>query len=101
MLEVYGKREESKMPKRRNAKIEFANKYIMLFVGAIITAAGLEFFLVPNQIIDGGVVGLSIMASYLTKWPLGIFLVVFNLPFLYLGYTQIGRTFTLSTLFSV
>lgn len=73
----------------------------MLFLGSILAAAGLEFFLVPNQIIDGGVVGLSIMASHLTQYPLSLFIIVLNLPFLYLGYLQIGRTFTMATLFSV
>ncbi len=74
---------------------------IMLFIGSILAAAGLEFFLVPNQIIDGGVVGISIIASYLTHKPLSWFICLFNLPFLYLGYKQIGKSFTLSTLFSV
>lgn len=73
----------------------------MLFIGSILAAAGLEFFLVPNQIIDGGVVGISIIASYLTHKPLSWFICLFNLPFLYLGYKQIGKSFTLSTLFSV
>ncbi len=73
----------------------------MLFIGSIITAVGLEIFLVPNNIIDGGIVGISIMASYLTGMPLSLFLVVLNIPFIYLGYKQIGKTFALSTLFSI
>ncbi len=89
------------MPKRHHTWIESVGRYVMLFLGTIVTAAGLEFFLVPNQIIDGGVVGLSIMASYIFKQQLGMFLVVLNLPFLYLGYKQIGKTFTVSTLFSL
>ena len=76
-------------------------KYGFLFIGSIITAIGLEVFLIPNQIIDGGVVGISIMAAYLTGWPLGLILLALNLPFLYLGYMQIGKTFAVSTLFSI
>jgi uncharacterized membrane-anchored protein YitT (DUF2179 family) len=76
-------------------------RYIILFVGSIIYAAGLEIFLVPNNIIDGGVVGIAIMASHLTGLPLGIFLIVINIPFVYLGYKQIGMTFTLSTIFAI
>lgn len=74
---------------------------IMLFIGSILAAAGLEFFLVPNQIIDGGIVGISIMASHLTQKPLSLFIVLLNLPFFYLGYKQIGKSFTISTLFAV
>jgi uncharacterized membrane-anchored protein YitT (DUF2179 family) len=88
------------MPKR-NQKLMLAKRAVLLFLGAIITAIGLEIFLVPNQIIDGGIIGLSIMASHVTQLPLGLFIVGFNLPFLYLGYTQIGKSFTFSTLFAV
>ncbi|MCX7970357.1 MAG: YitT family protein, partial [Negativicutes bacterium] len=73
----------------------------MIFIGAMLAAASLEVFLVPNQIIDGGVVGISIMLSYITGWPLGMYVVVLNLPFLYLGYKHIGRSFALSTLCAV
>ncbi|WP_346355371.1 YitT family protein [Azotosporobacter soli] len=73
----------------------------MLFSGSVLAAAGLEFFLVPNHIIDGGIVGLSIMASYLTNAPLSWFVVALNLPFLYLGYKKIGKSFALSTIFSI
>lgn len=64
-------------------------------------AVGLEFFFVPNKIIDGGIVGISIIVSYLSGIPLGVFIFLFNLPFLFLGYKQIGKTFALSTLFAV
>lgn len=80
---------------------QITQKYGFLFIGSIIAAVGLEVFLIPNQIIDGGVVGISIMAAYLTGWPLGLILLVLNLPFLYLGYMQIGKTFAISTLFSI
>ncbi|MHC1761599.1 MAG: YitT family protein [Negativicutes bacterium] len=86
---------------RKLTPYQYLRKYIMLFLGSVLAASGLEFFLVPNQIIDGGVVGLSIMASHLTQYPLGLFIIVLNLPFLYLGYLQIGRSFTMATLFSV
>ncbi len=72
-------------------------KYLLLFLGAFIASVGLEIFLVPNDIIDGGVVGLSIMAGAITGKEYGIFLVMFNLPFLYLGYKQIGKDFAIAT----
>lgn len=74
---------------------------LFMLIGASLVSVGLEVFLVPNQIIDGGVVGISIIASHLTGWSLGIFLFLLNLPFLFLGYKQIGKTFAVSTLFSI
>lgn len=75
--------------------------YIFLFLGAVFVSVGLEIFLVPNKIIDGGIVGISIITGHLTKLPLGIFIFVMNLPFLVVGYKRIGKTFVWSTLFSV
>ncbi len=80
---------------------EYVKKVIMLSIGAVVYAAGLEIFLVPNRMIDGGVIGLSIIASHLSGWSLSIFVVLLNLPFLYLGYKQIGKSFAISTLFAV
>ncbi|MGC5328807.1 YitT family protein [Brevibacillus sp. SYSU BS000544] len=72
-----------------------------IIIGAALVSVGLEIFLVPNRIIDGGIVGISIIFSHLTGWALGLFLFVLNLPFLFIGYKQIGKTFALSTLFGI
>jgi uncharacterized membrane-anchored protein YitT (DUF2179 family) len=88
------------MPKK-NRILQEIKRYIILFIGSIIYAAGLEIFLVPNNVIDGGVVGIAIMASHLTGLPFGVFLIIVNMPFIYLGYKQIGKTFTLSTVFAI
>lgn len=86
---------------KRKSVAEYLKKAIILFIGTIITAAGLEIFLIPNNVIDGGVVGISIMGSYLTGLPLGAFLVVLNIPFIYLGYKNIGTSFAVCTIFSI
>ena len=54
-------------------------------MGAIITAVGLQFFLLPNHLLDGGVTGVSIIAAHLSGWPLGAFLLLFNIPFVFFG----------------
>ncbi|SCY67897.1 Uncharacterized membrane-anchored protein YitT, contains DUF161 and DUF2179 domains [Lysinibacillus sp. TC-37] len=72
-------------------------RIIMVPLGAIIMALGLELFLVPNHIMDGGIVGVSIITSHLLNLPLGIFIFILNLPFIFLGYKQIGKTFAIST----
>lgn len=87
--------------RRRKTAIDWIKKYLVLIIGSLIYSAGLEIFLVPNNIIDGGVVGISIMASYLTGIPFGAYMVILNLPFLYLGYKQIGKTFAISTIISI
>ena len=75
----------------------YIGKYLTIIIGAIIASIGLKIFLIPNQIIDGGVVGVSIMMSAVTGLPLGVFMVGLNLPFLYIGYRQLGKSFTIAT----
>jgi uncharacterized membrane-anchored protein YitT (DUF2179 family) len=74
---------------------------VMITLGAIIAAFGLDLFLVPNAILDGGVIGLSIIAAELTGLSISLFLIILNLPFLYIGYLRMGLKFTLRTLYGV
>lgn len=86
---------------KQKKKVKTVYKFLFLTIGAILASIGLEIFLVPNNIIDGGINGISIIASYLTKMPLGVFIFVFNLPFLIFGYSQIGKSFVISTLYAI
>ncbi|GIP25210.1 membrane protein [Paenibacillus sp. J23TS9] len=86
---------------RKLSPVELLKKFIFITAGAILMAVALEVFLVPNDIIDGGITGISIVLSKITALPLGIFLFVINLPFLFLGYKQIGKTFAFSTLYGI
>ncbi|GAB6440604.1 YitT family protein [Bacillus cereus] len=81
--------------------LRIIQKMFFITIGSFLMAAGLELFLVPNEIIDGGIVGVSIMLSSLTNVKLGILLMILNLPFLYIGYKQIGKTFAMCTLYGV
>ncbi|ULT59052.1 YitT family protein [Neobacillus drentensis] len=76
-------------------------RIIAITIGAILMATGLEIFLVPNHVIDGGITGISIMLAHLTGWKLGLFLFILNLPFVYLGYKQMGKTFAFSTIYGI
>lgn len=71
-------------------------------IGAALAAAGVEVVLIPNQLIDGGVVGISMMAAYLFgSQYLPIFMVIFNLPFVILAYKQIGKHFVIQMVTAV
>ncbi|HWQ79905.1 MAG TPA: YitT family protein [Anaerovoracaceae bacterium] len=94
-------RKDHRKNRRRHPVIRVLYKILAITFGAALASIGLEIFLIPNNIIDGGVVGISIMASYLSGFPMAVFLILLNLPFLYWGYRQIGKTFALSTLYAV
>ncbi len=87
--------------RKRDIAVRIFYKMLAITFGAAFASVGLEIFLIPNNIIDGGIVGISIMASYLSGIPIAVFLILLNLPFLYWGYRQIGKTFALSTLYGV
>lgn len=85
-------------------RITFANiirKGFSLTVGAFIAGFAIECFLVPNKIIDGGVVGVSMILNYVTGWNLGLALLCINLPFICLAFTKLGKYFVLQTFFAV
>ncbi|KPC77801.1 membrane protein [Thermoactinomyces vulgaris] len=89
------------MEKKKSRSWYLFRHIILIMIGAVLVATGLELFMVPNNVIDGGIVGISIILSYLTGLNLGLFLLVLNLPFFLFGYKQIGKTFALSTLLGV
>lgn len=89
------------MTAKKHSAARAAYTYFFLLLGSVLAAVGLEFFLIPNNIIDGGVIGISIIVSHLTKIPVGLFTFVLNIPFLIFGYKQLGGTFVASSLFSV
>lgn len=76
--------------------------FFWLATGAFLAALSIKIFLVPNQLIDGGVVGVSlILARVYGDAYLPYFLMVLTLPFLYLAYTFIRRTFVIYMLAAV
>ncbi|AAK79294.1 uncharacterized membrane-anchored protein YitT (DUF2179 family) [Clostridium acetobutylicum] len=89
------------MKRKYSHVFTFINKILLMVLGSVIASVGLEIFLIPNNIIDGGITGISIIANHFINLPLGIFIFLLNLPFLIVGYKQIGKTFAFSTLFSV
>jgi uncharacterized membrane-anchored protein YitT (DUF2179 family) len=57
--------------------------------------------LLPNQFIDGGAMGISLLISETTNVSLSILIVAVNLPFLILGYSQIGKEFAIKSIIAI
>jgi len=65
-------------------------------IGTFLAAAGVEAILIPNALVDGGIVGLSMMSAHLFgRQFLPFFMILFNLPFVILAYKQIGKHFVI------
>ncbi|MFD3447710.1 YitT family protein [Microbacteriaceae bacterium 4G12] len=91
---------------RKESISHIVYRLIMIAIGAACAAVAIELFLVPNRIIDGGIIGISLILDYLTPsniWWLkfSTLVVILNLPFMYSGYKQIGKTFMYSSIFAI
>lgn len=86
---------------RKQYFIKLLQKIIFLTLGPMIAAFALEGFLVPNNIIDGGIVGVSIIISFLTKYNLGLLIFALNIPFMFLAFNKIGKKFVLQSFYAI
>ncbi len=59
---------------------EFVRDYVLIFAGAAIQAVGLRLFLVPADLASGGVTGISQLINHFTHWPIGVMVLVGNIP---------------------
>lgn len=85
-------------------KIPFYKKiieYLLITIGSALAAFSLETILVPNSILDGGVNGISIILNLLFKWNLSLLIIIINIPFLYIGFKNLGLKFLVKAIYSI
>jgi len=85
---------------KRHARTQIFDGFLIV-AGMLSAGLGLKSFLLPNGFIDGGVMGISLLVSEVTGWSLSVLIVLINLPFIYLGFKQINRTFALKSLTAI
>ncbi|WP_219836558.1 YitT family protein [Paenibacillus sp. R14(2021)] len=71
----------------------------LVALGTAIYAFGLHYFLIPNQLMEGGVTGIAILLNYALGWPLSISTLVLNIPLFFVGWRVLGRSHTGYTVF--
>ena len=74
---------------------------IMIVIGIASAGFGLKSFLLPNDFIDGGATGISLLIAEISEKPLYLIILLVNIPFIVLAYRQLGKWFTIKTIFSV
>lgn len=76
--------------------------YLWMAIGAFFAAFAMEIFLLPNNLIDGGIIGIAmIFGNLFGKDLVPVFSIIFNIPFAYLAYRSIGKVFVLHMLFAL
>lgn len=85
---------------RVTAKKEIVNSLLIL-AGIFSAAFGLKAFLIPNEFIDGGVTGISLLISSITNWPISLLIVIINIPFIILGYRRVNKLYAIKTMTAI
>jgi len=67
--------------------------YVKIILGSLIASLPMPFLLVPNNVVLGGVGGLTVIVHHFTGWPLGVLLFALNAPLFVLAFFFLGRSF--------
>lgn len=86
---------------RANVFLKTFIEFLGMTLGAAIAAFALEEVLVANTILDGGINGISIIINKLSGISLGLLIFFLNVPFIYIGYRNIGKRFLIKSLYSM
>jgi uncharacterized membrane-anchored protein YitT (DUF2179 family) len=75
--------------------------WFVVAIGALLVAVGFNMFLIPHQLLSGGVSGIAMIIGYFTNWNIGLLYFIFNLPIMIWGLVVIGRRFIIFSVVSV
>jgi len=105
-----GKGKTEKISKRqllkeiRSGQVELSHalkELLFIAIGVGAAGFGLKGFLLPNEFIDGGATGVSLLIRVTSEIPLGFLLVIVNLPFIILGAKTIGKKFAIKSILAI
>ncbi len=74
---------------------------LLLCLAVVLASVGLKGFLLPNQFLDGGVTGISLLVQAKWGWDLSVLILVLNIPFVFLGYKQVNLIFAIKSAFAI
>lgn len=75
--------------------------FLIVLSGTLVMAVSLNMFLIPQDIAPGGISGLSIVTNHLTKAPVGLLILIYNIPVFLWGLRHFSRKFLLFSLFGM
>lgn len=85
----------------RIGMLEAARSAMFIIIGILSAGFGLKSFLLPNNFIDGGATGISLLLTRILHLPLPLIIIFVNVPFILLGYKQIGQVFAVRTILGI
>lgn len=82
-------------------KIFSPNNLFLTLTGCSLAVLAMRGFLIPNKFLDGGITGISILLYKLYHINISLLSIILNIPFIYMGYKRIGKTFAVQTIIAV
>ncbi len=95
-MEKYFKLNDNELIRQLILKRNFRD-FAFISLGVILASIGLKGFLLPNNFLDGGAMGVSLLLQILTEFNLSFLIVLVNLPFILLGAKQISVPFAIKS----
>lgn len=75
--------------------------FSLITFGVLVESFGIKSFLLPNEFIDGGITGISMLIHFATHIDLGLLIIILNIPFLIFGYFSISKLFMIKSVFAI
>ncbi len=85
----------------KNSIFKFIKGLILIVIGIAFASFGLESFLIPNNFIDGGVTGISMLIAHTTSTPLYYWIVLINIPFIFMGAIKVNKRFAIMSIIAI
>ena len=85
------------MLKKREIFHEVRRYFVILF-GCIVCSIGINLFILPANLLTSGLGGIAILLHYFVGWPVGVQLLIYNLPILYLAHRFVGKRYAVDTI---
>lgn len=83
---------------KNNPTLSLAFSYFMILVGSAVYALGIQLFFRPVQLVSGGVTGIAMVINLVTNLPVGVMIIVLNIPLFIVAFKKFGFKFMLSSL---
>ncbi len=80
---------------------QYLREASLIIIGVLCAVFGLESFLLPNDVLDGGVTGISLLIAVVTEGRPSVYIFLLNIPFLILGWLHINRSFAIKSFLSI
>ena len=73
-------------------------QYVVIVLGCVIYAVGFQFFMYPNNIVSGGIVGVAMIINKLMPVPVSVTTIILNIPLFVIAWRYFGLDFLISSL---